>query len=119
MGRMQTLRNIAVVALVAAAVQFLPGGGQVAEAFGAALWVILAAGFAYFGYRIYRERRLSLYGLGQRNRALLYGGVALGFFAAAARARMWETGFGEFAWFVLAGLAAWSLFAVYRFSRTY
>jgi hypothetical protein len=119
MDRMRTLRNIAIIALLAAAVQFLPGAGQVAEAFGAALWVIFAAGFAYFGYRIYRERRLSLYGLGQRYRALLYGGVALGFFAAAARARMWETGFGEFAWFVLAGLAAYSLLAVYRFSRTY
>lgn len=119
MDRMRTLRNIAIVAVVAGAVQFLPGGGQAAEAFGAALWVIFAAGFAYFGYRIYRERRLSLYGLGQRNRALLYGGVALGFFAVAARARMWETGFGEFVWFVFAGLAAWALLAVYRFSRTY
>jgi hypothetical protein len=119
MDRTRTLRNIAIVALVAAAVQFLPGAGQVAEAFAAVLWVVLGAGLAYFGYRVYRERRLSLYGLGQRHRALLYGGVALGFFAAAARSRMWETGFGEFAWFVLAGLAAYALLAVYRFSRTY
>jgi hypothetical protein len=116
---MQTLRNLAIIALLAAAVWFLPGAGQVAEAFGAALWVVLAAGFGYFGYRLYRERRLAIYSLGQRHRTLLYGGVALAFFAAAARARMWETGFGEFAWFVLALLAAWALLVVYRFSRTY
>ncbi len=119
MDRMRTLRNVAIVALLAAAVWFLPGGGQAADAFAAALWIVLGAGFAYFAWRVYRERRLSIYGLGQRHRALLYGGLALGFFAAAAQHRMWETGFGEFAWFVLAGLAAWALFVVYRFSRSY
>lgn len=119
MDRLRTARNIAIVALLAAAVWFLPGGGQVADAFAAALWIVFAAGFAYFGCRLYRERRLTVYSLGQRNRALLYGGLALAFFAAAARARMWETGSGEFAWFVLVGLAAYALLTVYRFARAY
>lgn len=119
MDRMRTLRNIAIVALIAAAVQFLPGGGQVASAFGAALWVLFAAGFGYFAYRFYRERRLSLYSLGQRYRALLYGGLALAFFAAAGKSRMWETSLGELVWFVLVALAVYALLAVYRFSHTY
>lgn len=119
MDRMRTLRNAAIIALLAAAVWFLPGGGQAADAFAAALWIVLAAGFAYFAWRLYRERRLSIYGLGQRRRALLYGGLALGFFVAAAQRRMWETGLGELFWFVLAGLAVYALLAVYRFSRSY
>lgn len=119
MDRVHTLRNVAIVALIAAAVEFLPGGGRAANAFGAALWVVFAGGFAYFGYRLYRERRLSLYGLGQRYRALLYGALALGFFAAAARVRMWESAFGEFAWFVLVGVVVYTLLAVYRFARSY
>jgi hypothetical protein len=119
MDRPRTVRNIAIVALIAAAVQFLPGGGQVAEAFGAALWVVFAAGFGYFAHRFYRERRLTLYSLGQRHRILLYGGLALGFFTAAAQPRMWHTALGELAWFVMLGAAAYAVLTVYRFSRTY
>ena len=52
---------------------------------------------------MYRENRVALHSLGDRHRALLYGAVALGVFASAARARMWERGLGELAWFVLVG----------------
>lgn len=119
MDHLKTARNVAIVALIAAAVEFLPGGGRVAEAFAAALWVVFAAGFAYFAYRLYRERHVDLYGLGDRYRALLYGALALGFLVAAAQPRMWLTGLGEFVWFVLVGLAIYALLAVYRYSRTY
>jgi hypothetical protein len=118
MDRPRTLRNVAIVALIAAAVQFLPGGGQVADAFAATLWVVFAVGLGYLGYRLYRERRVDLYGLG-RYRALLYGSLAVGYVALAARVRMWQTSLGEFVWFVLIGLCVWSLLAVYRYSRTY
>jgi hypothetical protein len=119
MDRLRVLRNVAIVAAIAAAVEFLPGGGQAAEAFAAALWVVFAAGIAFFGYRLYRERRIDLYGLGDRHRALLYGAIAIAFVIAAARTRMWETDFGEFAWFVLAGVCVYSLLSIYRHSRTY
>ncbi len=119
MDRLKTARNVAIVALIAAAVEFLPGGGGVAEAFAATLWVVFAAGFAYFAHRLYRERRVDLHSLGDRHRALLYGAIAVAFVTAAAQPRMWQTGFGEFLWFVLMGLAGYTLFAVYRYSRTY
>lgn len=117
--RMKTLRNVAIVASIAAAVHFLPGGGQVAEAFAAALWIVFMAGAGYLCYRLYRERRIELYGLGARHRALLYGALAGGYAAIAARARLWESGAGEFAWFVAIGLCAWVLLVVYRYSRSY
>ncbi len=119
MDRVRTARNIAIVALIAAAVEFLPGGGRAASAFGAALWVVFAAGLAWFAYRSYREHRVTLHSLGELHRSLLYGAVAVGFVTAAAQPRMWQTGFGEFVWFVLIGLAVYTLVAVYRFSRTY
>lgn len=119
MDRLRVARNIAIVALIAAAVDFLPGGGRAVEAFAATLWVVFAAGFAFLGYRFYRERRVDLYGLGDRYRALLYSAVAVGFATAAAQPRMWQTGFGEFVWFALIGLAVYTLLAVYRYSRTY
>jgi hypothetical protein len=115
---MKALRNVAIVALIAAAVQFLPGAGQVADAFGAALWVVFMAGVGYLCYRLYRERRVDLYGLG-RHRALLYGSIAVAYAALAARLRIWETGAGEFAWFVVIGLCVWGVLVVYRYARSY
>ena len=119
MDRLRVVRNIAIVALIAAAVQFLPGGGRAAEAFAAALWVVFAAGFAYFAYRLYRERRVDLHTLGDRYRAMLYGALAVGYATAAAQPRMWQTAFGEFVWFALIGVSIYTLVAVYRYSRTY
>jgi hypothetical protein len=119
MDRLRIVRNVAIIALIAAAVEFLPGGGRAVEAFAAALWVVFAAGIAFFAYRLYRERAVDLHGLGDRQRALLYGALAVGFFAAAAQPRMWHTGVGEFIWFVLIGMVAYTLLAIYRYSRTY
>ena len=81
--------------------------------------MVFAAGFGYFAYRLYRERRVDLYGLGDRHRAVLYGALALGILVVAARTRMWLTSFGEFVWFVLVGLVLYTVLAVYRYSRTY
>jgi len=119
MDRMRTLRNVAIVVAIAAAVKFIPGGGHAASAFEAALWVAFGIGFGYLGLRFYREHRITIHGLGDRHRALLYTGVALVFFAWAARARMWQTGLGELVWFLLLGFAAYSLVEVYRRWRSY
>jgi len=118
MDRMRTMRNVAIIALIAAAVHFLPGGGRVAEAFAATLWVVFMVGAGYLCYRLYRERRVDLYGLG-RYRVLLYGAVAVGYVAVAGRVRMWQTNAGEVAWFAVIGLCVWGLLVVYRYARSY
>jgi hypothetical protein len=119
MDRGKNVRNIAIVVAIAAAVYVLPGGGKVASTFEAALWVAFGFGIAYLGLRLYREHRISLYNLGDRHRALLYGAAALGVFAYAARRRMWETGSGELLWFVLVGCVVYALLEVFRRSRSY
>jgi 1,4-dihydroxy-2-naphthoate octaprenyltransferase len=50
---------------------------------------------------------------------LLYGGIALAMFCYMGRSRMWETGLGELAWFLFAGLVLYALMEVYRHSRSY
>jgi hypothetical protein len=102
-------RNVAIVVLIAAAVYFLPGGGRAANTFEALLWVAFGVG----------EHRVALHSLGDRHRGLLYGSLAGGVFLYAARARMWETGLGELAWFVLAGGIVYALLEVYRYWRAY
>ena len=119
MDPLKTVRNVAIVALIAAAVYVLPGGGRLASTFESVLLVGFGVGIAYLGLRLYREQRIAIYSLGDRYRGLLYGALALGVVAVTARARMWETGLGELVWFVLIGLVVYALVAVYRYSRTY
>jgi hypothetical protein len=117
--RLKNARNVAIVLLIAAAIDFLPGGGRAASTFSTVLVIVFAAGLAYAAVWFYRQHRVTVYGLGESRRALLYGAVGVGALTLAAKPRMWETGFGEFAWFVLIGLVVYTLVALYRYSRSY
>lgn len=119
MDRAAPYRNIAIVLALAAAADYLPGGGRATLTLEAALEVALAVGLGYFAFRFYRERQLSIYGLGERYRPLAYCALALAVVLLAAKVRMWQTGLGEFAWFALLGFVIYALIATYRFSRTY
>jgi hypothetical protein len=119
MAHARTVRNVAIVALIAAVVFVLPGGGRAANTFEGALLVAFGAGIAYLGLRLYRENRIALYSLGDRYRGLLYGAIALTLFLIIARARMWHTGLGELLWFTLVGGVVYALLAVYRQWRAY
>jgi len=119
MDRVRTARNVAIVALIAAAVYLLPGGGRAANTFEAILLVGFGVVIGYLGLRFYREHRISLHSSGDGYRALLYGALAVGTITVVARQRMWETGIGELIWFALIGLVVWALIAVYRYWRAY
>jgi hypothetical protein len=119
MDRLKMARNVTIIALIAAAVYLLPGGGRAANTFEALLWVAFGIGIAYLGLRSYRERRVALHSLGDRHRGLLYGGLVGAVFVYAARSRMWQTGFGELVWFALTGLVVYALLEVYRHWRAY
>ena len=119
MERFKTARNIAIVALIAAAVFLLPGGGQAASTFEAVLLIGFGVGFGYLGLRLYRENRVAVHGLGDRHRAMLYGAIALAAFVVIGQKRMWETSLGELAWFALVGFVIYGLLDVYRHWRTY
>jgi len=116
---LKTARNVAIILAIAAAVYFIPGSSRATSTFEAALWVAFGVGFGYLGVRLYREHRVSIYGLGDRHRAMLYGAIALGAFAIVARTRMWRTGLGELAWFILIAIIVYALMEVYRYSRSY
>jgi hypothetical protein len=117
--RTKTARNVAILLLLAAAVAFLPGGGRAAATLQTILGVAFSLGIGFAGVRFYQAHRVDIYSLGERRRALLYGAAGVGVVTLAAKPRMWEAGFGEFVWFVLLGLVAYTLFALYRYSRSY
>ncbi len=131
---LKNTRNVAIILAIAAAVYFIPGGGRVASTFEAVVWVAFGVAIGYLGLRMYREHHMTLYGLGDRYRGLLYGAVVLAVFLYMVRSRMWYAlqvrggelvqvhrwgGLGELVWFVLAALVVYSLVAVYRHARSY
>ena len=116
---LKTARNVAIVLVIAAAVYFVPGGGRAASTFEAALLVAFGVAAGYLGLRMYREYRIAIHSLGDRHRALLYGGVAVAVFAWVARKHMWQTGLGELAWFLLVAGVLYAAMEVYRHARAY
>jgi heme O synthase-like polyprenyltransferase len=114
------IRNVAILLALALAVWLLPGGDAGSQTVYNVLTVILTAGLLFFAYRLYMENRATIFGLGDRQRALLYGSVALAAFAIIATGRLWnEGGGGVFIWLGLIGLAVWGLSRVWRAYREY
>ena len=99
--------------------EFAPGGGDTAALVNAILLTLLNVVFVYFGVRFYRERRLDIYALGDRGRALLYGGLA-GIVLALAGTRRWlDTGAGTAVWVLVLGGSLAALVSVFRQYREY
>ena len=119
MASLRVLRNIAIVAGIAAIVKYVPEGGTAADTVEAALLAALGVGFGFVGLRLYREHRISLSSLGDRHRALLYSAIAVGLLLWAGRSRMWGSGIGEAIWFALLAYAIYAALEVFRRARSY
>lgn len=113
------IRNVLIVLALAAIVWAVPGGGEGASVVGSLLSTAITALFVLFGVRLYRERRIDLFSLGDRHRVALYGSAAAILFALAGRQRFWETGVGGLLWLLLVIGGIYGLVAVYRYWRTY
>jgi multisubunit Na+/H+ antiporter MnhB subunit len=116
---MAAARNVLIILALAAIVQFAPGGGDTAAFVNAILFTLLNVVFVYFGVRFYRERRVDIHSLGDRGRALLYGGLAAIVLALAATGRWLDSGPGTAIWIVLIGGAIAALVTVFRQYREY
>jgi hypothetical protein len=113
------LRNIAIILVIAAAVAFVPGGGDTAALVGAVLSTAILASFVLLAARFYRERRMDIIGLGDRWRALFYGAIAAVVVAMAARPRLIETGAGTLLWLAVVAGASYTVYRVWRHYREY
>lgn len=116
---MRHVRNAVIVLALAAAVAFLPAAGVGASFLGWLLGVVFLGSLGWFLSRLYREYRATLYGLGDRNRGLLYGAVGVIALTLTATPQLWNSGIGSVAWFALLAAAGVALFLVYRDARAY
>jgi hypothetical protein len=113
--RAKHIRNILIIVALALVVWLVPGGGTGSSTIYNLLTIVLTAGLLFFGYRLYMEHRATIFGLGDNQRAVLYGSVAAATVALLATNRLWnEGGLGTLVWFVLLSLAGWGIYRVWR-----
>jgi hypothetical protein len=108
---MRALRNVAIIALIAVPVAFLPGGGAAARAVLAALGIGFLASVGYAGWQAYRANRLTIVTLPDASRAVFYGAVGFLVLMVVAADEFLATGGGTLVWI---GLIALSVVAILR-----
>jgi hypothetical protein len=118
--RNKHLRNIAIVLLLAVAVWKVPGGGTASNTISNIFSVLFLGGLFFFGFRVYMERRETIFSLDERQRGLMYGALALAVFAIVATRRLWDAGgLGAMLWLLMLGASGWALYSVWRAYKTY
>lgn len=115
----ETARNIAIVLLLAALVDVVPGGGPAARTLIQLISLAFLGAIAWVASRLYREHRMSLYALGDRRRAILYIAVGVATLTFTASSRLFHTGIGSLVWLLLLAGCAFAVFRVFRSSREY
>jgi phosphate/sulfate permease len=111
------VRNVLIIAGLAAIVAFVPAGGDTANFVGRVLSILFTIMFVWFGVWLYRQFRTDVYGLGERHRAILYGSIGVGVFAMAASGRLLNTGVGVLVFVALlvgVSLGMWTAWRRYR-----
>jgi hypothetical protein len=114
-----TVRNVAIIALLAAVVSIVPGGGTGANVVLTGIYLIFLGALVWVAAITYRERRGSLYLLPDSRRALLYVAVAVLAVTLTATHRMWGTPAGSVAWLILVGVSVYAGAAVVWAARRY
>jgi hypothetical protein len=111
---MKHARNIAIIVALAVAVVAVPGGSDTAGLIGAIFSLAIVALIAYFAGRFYRDHQTDIYGLGDRDRAILYVAIGAIVLLLAASGRLTSSGPGTLVEIVGLAICAGGLLRVFR-----
>ena len=114
---MTTARNVAIVAVIAAAIAFLPGGGDVAAVVSRTLGLAFAGVILLAGWWAYRRFALDLAALPHGFRALLYAALGALVLAVAGWTKLSATSSGSIVLVLMLGASAVALYTVWRAHR--
>jgi hypothetical protein len=117
--RLRFLRNLVIIAALAAVVAFLPGGGNGATAVTTTLTMAFYAVLVVFVYGIYRENQLTLTALSDGRRAILYGALGLIAVLIAGATKFFSSGGGTLAWILLLGASIAAIWRVWMEASSY
>lgn len=116
---MRTLRNVAIVSLLALVVAFTPTGGNVAEAILTAITMGFLAAIAWMVFVIGRQNQLTLATLTDARRAILYAALGLIALLIAGSDEMTATGGGTLAWIILLGASVAAIWRIWVDANSY
>lgn len=111
---MRTLRNVAIVALLALGLTVLPAGGNVANAILSLLSLILLAAIGLLAVRYWRQTSFSRDAMTDRQRGLTYGALGAIALAVAGTDELFESGVGTIVWLAVMVASIWLLVQTWR-----
>ena len=112
-------RNIAIIAAVALAVAFVPGGSNAASAILGVLSIGFLAALGFLGYRLYMENRFTLWSMSTPQPGAALRRNHRRDDDPDRHARLWESGLGTLLWFVLLGGSVLAVYQAWVESRRY
>jgi hypothetical protein len=116
----RTARNIAIIALIAVPIAFVPGGGNAARAVVAFLMMAFLATIAVAARQVYRQNRLTFDTLTDQHRAVLLGAVGvIVLMIAGADELLGGGGGGAFLWVALMACAVVAIIGIWNRAHTY
>jgi hypothetical protein len=116
----RNFRNVAIVLVIAALVDVVPGGGDASGTTLEFVYLAFFGAFVWVASRMYRDHRTSIYGLGTRRRTITYAAVGVIALTLTGTNTLWGDGpAGNIAWLVLLAGAGYALFEVLRSARRY
>jgi hypothetical protein len=115
----RTLRNVAIVMLLAVVVAFVPAGGNAADTILTAITMGFLAAIAWSLYVLSRQQQLTLATLSDGRRAILYAALGLLALLIAGSDEMFASGGGTLAWILLLGASVAAIWRVWTEASTY
>lgn len=100
---MRLVRNLLIVALLAAGIAFLPNGGNVSDAVMTAISLAFLAAITWTVFRLVRANGYLFDSLPENRRVLLCAGAGLVVLMVAGAGNLMRTGPGTIAWLALLG----------------
>jgi hypothetical protein len=116
---MKAARNVAIIMIIAAPVAFIPAGSTAATVAADVLFILFGVVMVLFAGRFYLEHRTEIFGLGDRDRLLVYSAIGAIVLALAGRPRWIGTGAGTVAFVALLTFAVLALIGVVQRWRSY
>lgn len=116
---MRTLRNVAIIALLALGVAFVPGGGTVADTLITAMLMGFLASIGLLGYRLYMQNQLTLSALSDDRRALLFAALGAIVLMIAGTDELLGSGLGTLVWIGVLVFSVLAIMQVWREANTY
>lgn len=115
---MTAARNIAIIALLALGVAFLPRGGDFTDAVLTAITMAFLVVIGFAVYRLAQANRLTLDALPPSRRLVLFSSVGLIVLMIAGTAKLFDTGPGTLVWILLIGSAGVGIWLVLSEARS-